>query len=101
MNTNKLAKKFMDELLYDGDYITIWTPFDEKKHYVDWVEKFEPLLEKLTSELGWDFFTDEFISMFACGDYDEMMKSIESHPCLKQLSDLLDEYHNWLSENVG
>lgn len=100
MTIRELAEKFMDEILYDGDFINRWEPFDRNKHYADWFNKFEPLLEELTAELGWDFFDDEFIEMFSCGDYDEMMEAIEVNPCLKQLYNILDEYHNWLSENV-
>lgn len=98
MKTRELAEKFMDELLYDGDFINRWEPFDEKKHYADWLNKFGPLLEELTEELGWDFFNEDFIEMFTCGDYDEMMEAIEIHPCLQPLYDLLDEYHEWLCE---
>lgn len=101
MTIRELADKFMDEILYDGDFINRWEPFDEKKHYGDWLNKFEPLLEELTAELGWDFFDDEFIEMFSCGDYDDMMAAMEIYPCLKQLHDLLDEYHEWLCENVN
>lgn len=97
MNTRELATKFMDEILYDGDWITRWTPFNEEKHYGDWSKKFEPLLDKLIEKLGSDFFTDEFICMFTCGDYDDMMDAICIHPCLKSLYELLDEYHDWLS----
>lgn len=97
MNTRELATKFMDEILYDGDWITRWTPFNEEKHYGDWPEKFENLLEKLIGELGSDFFTDEFVCMFTCGDYDDMMDAINNHPCLKSLYEILDEYHDWLS----
>jgi len=101
MTIRELAKKFMDEILYDGDYINRWHPFDEKKHYGDWLNKFEPLLEELTAELGWDFFDEKFIEMFTCGFYDEMIETIEIHPCLKPLYDLLNDYYDWLSENVN
>ena len=90
----------MDGILYGEDYITRWTPFDEKIHYGDWRNKFEPLLEELTAELGWDFFDENFIDMFTDGDYDEMMGVIEIHPCLQPLYNLLNEYHEWLSETV-
>lgn len=100
MEVRELAEKFMDGILYDGDFINRWHPFDKKIHYADWNNKFEPLLEELTAELGWDFFDEEFIEMFSCGDYDEMMEAIEIHPCLKPLYNLLNEYHDWLSENV-
>ena len=100
MTTRELAEKFMDEILYDGDYINRWHPFDKKIHYADWINKFEPILEELTAELGWDFFDEDFISMFSCGDYDDMMDAIENHPCLKPLYDCLNEYDEWLCENV-
>ena len=100
MTTRELAEKFMDEILYDGDFINRWHPFNAKKHYADWPDKFEPILEELTAELGWDFFDEEFIETFSCGDYDDTMETIKIWPCLEPLYDMLNDYLDWLNENV-
>lgn len=100
MNIEELAKKFLDEILYDGDWINRWEPFDEKKHYGDWPKKIEIILNNLIEELGDNFFVDDFVEMFTCGDYDDMMDEIDQHPSLQILYDALNEYHEWLCETI-
>ena len=100
MTSTELAQRFMDNVLFDGDYINRWHPFDSNKHYGPWLSKFESLFEELAAELGWDFFDNDFIEMFPCGDYDDVMRAIELYPSLQQLYNMLNEYGEWLNENV-
>ena len=100
MNTNELAKKFLDGILYSGNWINRWHPFDEETHYGDWVEKFEKELDKIVPELGEDLFTDDFVQLFCDGDYDEMQDNCKNHPCLKTLDQMLNDYFDWLCENA-
>lgn len=100
MTARDLAKKFLDEILYDGDWINRWNPFDEKKHYGDWVYKFEVELKPVIETLGIDFFDDDFIMYFCCGDYDDAQAVIEANPCLGKIYSMLDEYHDWLCETI-
>lgn len=99
MNT-ELAKKFLDGIIYSGGWIDRWHPFSEEVHYGDWVEKFEKELDKIVPELGIDFFTDDFIDMFTDGDEYEMMEAIKVNPCLATLNQMLNDYYDWLCENV-
>lgn len=100
MNTKELAKKFMDDVLYNEGFIDRLNPFNEEKHYGDWTEKFEAELDKIVPEFGENFFNDEFIEMFACGDYDDMMETTKKYSCLKPLQKMLDDYFDWLNENI-
>ena len=100
MEVKELAEKFMDGVLYDGQFIDRWHPFSDKIHYAHWLNKFETLLEELTAELGWEFFTDELIDVFTCGNQEEVTWHCELNPCLQQLNKLLNEYHEWLCETI-
>ena len=100
MNTKELAKKFMDDVLYGCGIIDRLNPFNEEKHYGEWTEKIEAELNKIVPKFGEDFFDDEFIEMFADGDYDDMMKNTEKYSCLKPLNDMLNDYFDWLNENI-
>ena len=96
----ELAKKFMDGVLYGCGFIDRLHPFNEEIHYGDWTEKFEKELNKIVPELGVDFFTDDFIDMFTDGDEDVMKNSIDEHPCLETLNQMINDYYDWLCENV-
>ena len=100
MTTNELAKEFLNGIIYSGGWIDWMHPFNEKVHYGDWVEKFEKELNKIVPELGMDFFTKDFIDLFCDGDYDEMMENCEKYSCLKSLDKMLNDYYDWLCENV-
>ena len=99
MNT-ELAKKFLDGILYGEGYIDRWHPFNEDIHYGDWVGKFEKELDKIVPEVGIDYFTEDFIDMFTDGDYDDMMEACDEHSCLSTLNQMLNDYSDWLCENV-
>jgi len=93
----ELAKKFLDEILYDNDFVTRWTPFHEKM-YGDWVPKVDKVLEKIVPELGIEFFTEDFIQMFCDGMSDDIEDAIERHGCLAELHKVLNDYFEWLGE---
>ena len=97
----ELAKKFLDCILYDCGFIDRMHPFNESIHYGDWVKKLETELEKIVPELGEDYFTTEFIEEFADGDYEDMMKNCEKYSCLKPLNQMLNDYYDWLCENIN
>ena len=100
MDTKELAKKFIDEILYDNDYINRLSPLNEEKHYGSWPEKIATILEPIVSELGMGFFTDLFITSFTVGTQEDREEAIREHPCLSRLIEALEEYFEWLTENV-
>ena len=100
MDTRELTRKFLDEILYDNDYINREEKFSVKKHWGNWIEKIDPIVKKTIDELGEDFFTDDFISMFCDGDYDDLQNVLNEHPCLNELYEALNDYFDWLSETI-
>ena len=96
MDTRELTRKFLDEILYANGYINRVEKFSVKKHWGNWIEKIDPIVKKAVDELGVDFFTDDFISMFCNGDYDDIQNIIKEHPCLNELNELLNDYFDWL-----
>ena len=99
MNT-ELAKKFMDGVLYGCGFIDRLHPFNEEVHYGDWTEKFENTLDKIVPKLGEDFFTDDFITTFCDGDEDLIIQSCKKYHSLKSLNQMLNDYYDWLCENI-
>ena len=94
----ELAKKFLDAIIYDNDYVNRWNPLDEEKHYGLWIDEVGRGLKRPIQELGAEFFTDEMIDTLSIGDYDEMMAIIGEHPCLRYLNELLNKYDEYLSK---
>lgn len=86
----------MDNLLYDNDFITRWTPFNEEKHYGDWMGKIAAVISTSMEALGSDFYTEEVIELLSGGEYSEMMDLIEKNPALSPVNDILNEYFDWL-----
>jgi len=94
-----IAKKLVDALIYDNDYVNRWTPFDESKHYGGWIEK---IAEKVSLPLAnQKYFTDEAIDTFAVGDFSEKEDMIKEHPELRELDKVLDEYYDYLCETFS
>lgn len=100
MDTRELTRKFLDEILYANDYINREEKFSSQKHWGNWIEKINPIVEKAVNVLGENFFTDDFISMFCDGDCDDVQNAIKEHPCLNELSEALNDYFDWLSETI-
>lgn len=100
MNNKDLAKKFLDDVLYSCGFIDRLNPFNEEKHYGNWVEKLEAELDKIVPELGEEFFDDDFIDLFADGDWDDKMEQCEKYTCLKSLDKMLNDYYDWLCETI-
>ena len=74
----------MDIILYDNDFITRWTPFDESRHYGDWLDKIVEVVAKSIETLEEDFYTEEVIETLEgtrCG--------FKSTSCPDQLSKAL------------
>ncbi len=92
----EIAKRLMDDILYGNDYITRWTPFDEKKHYGDWMGKIADVISKSIETLGEDFYTEEVMDMLSDGEYNELMELIEKNPALNPVNVILNEYFEWL-----
>jgi hypothetical protein len=91
-----VARKLMDALIYDNDFVNRFTPFDESKHYGNWVEK---IAEKVCfPDNNMEYFTDEAIDKFAIGDYDEKEETIKKYPELRELDKVLNEYYDYLGE---
>ena len=51
MNSIEIAKKMMDALIYDNDFVNRWNPFNEKVHYGEWTEKISKVLKPAIEEL--------------------------------------------------
>lgn len=96
MNSKEIAKEMMDVILYDNDFITRWTPFDESRHYGDWLDKIAGVVAKSIETLGEDFYTEVVIETLSCGMYEDMMELIEKNPSLREVNDIINQYFDWL-----
>lgn len=81
----------LEAILYDNDMVNREEPLDEAK-LKPWTDKTAKALETPVSELGEDFFTEEWIDSFCCGDSTFIENEIKEHHCLGELSDLLNEF---------
>jgi hypothetical protein len=96
LKAKELAKEFMDTILYDNDYINREEPFNEEKHYGNWVEKIAGVIKPTFTELNFEFFTNEFIEYFAVGDDETIGRCCDDTPCLIPLNHILNDYFDWL-----
>lgn len=87
-----IAKKMIDAILYDNDIVNRMHPFVEEIHYGAWLINITQALIAPVMQLGKEFFTDEFIDMFAVGDDDEMKAAVVEYPILSYVNELLNQY---------
>lgn len=97
MTKKELAKKFLDALIYDNDFVNIWTPFDESRHYGDWVDKVAESITYPEGDKEW-WNNEDRIDIFAIGDYDEKEDIIKKYPKLRELDEALNGYYDYLEE---
>lgn len=96
MKSIEIAKKMMDALIYDNDFVNRWNPFNEEVHYGEWTEKISKVLEPAIEELGEDFFTEDNIDLLTIGDFDLMQAQIDHNPILEPLNEVLNQYFEYL-----
>ena len=94
MDKTEIAKKFLDAIIYDNDFVNRWTPFDEAKHYDEWVKKVEDAISFPDGDE--EFWTDDNIDLMAIGDYDLILQLIEKFPELESLDKILNDYMEYL-----
>ena len=91
----KLAKKFMDAILYDNDFVNRYSPFNEYVHYGNHTKKIAKTLVEPIKRLGIEFFTDEIIETLSVGEESEMSNIIEQND-LHKLNEALTHYYDYL-----
>jgi hypothetical protein len=91
----EIAKKFMDVLLYDNDFINRYSPFNEYVHYGEYTEKIAKALVEPIKRLGISFFDDEMIELLSVGEESEMNEIVDKNR-LDDLIDALNEYYEYL-----
>lgn len=92
-----VAKKLIDVLIYDNDYVNRMTPLDESRHYGNWIDY---VAKKVTfpdnDKEWWD--KEDRIDIFAVGDYDDKEDMIKNYPSLREVDTVLNEYYDYLNE---
>ena len=91
----KLAKKFMDAILYDNDFINRYSPFNEYVHYGKYTKKIAKALVEPIKRLGVEFFTDEMINILSIGEETEANEIIDENG-LVDLHTVINEYYDYL-----
>ena len=89
-----IAKKLIDILIYDNDFVNRETPLDESKHYGNWIEKVAEKVCFPNNDLN--FYTEDNMNLFAVGDFGEKEELIKEHPELRELDTILNEYFDYL-----
>lgn len=89
-----IAKKLIDILIYDNDFVNRETPLDESKHYGNWIEKVAEKVCFPNNDLN--FYTEDRMNLFAVGDFGEKEELIKEHPELRELDTILNEYFDYL-----
>lgn len=98
LKAKELAKEFMDTILYDNDYINREEPFNEERHYGNWVEKITAVLKPILEKVGFELFSDEFIVEFGVGTDDDIERYNKQYPDLVPLNNTLNNYFYWLEK---
>ena len=89
--SKRTAERMIDELLYDND-INI-----SVSGYESAVKTLSEKLEQAIYYLGVEYFTDEVIQAFCCGEDIEINEILDKNPVLRPAN----EYLNWLFENAS
>ena len=98
VDSQRIAKQMMDNILYDNDFVNREEPFDMEKHSGDWWKRISAALIPPIALLGSTLFTDEFVIMLSIGMYDEVEDALKKYPELLPVHDLLNEYFEYLEE---
>lgn len=96
-NLKELAKRFMDCILYDNDFINREEPFNEEVHYGKWVDIISDSLNEPVKRIGYEFFTDDVIEILSVGDFDEMCEIVNRNN-LYDLNNSLTSYYEYLED---
>lgn len=91
----ELAKKFMDAILYDNDFVNRYSPFNEYVHYGEYTDKIAETLVEPLKRLGESFFDDDTIEIISVGEESEM-NTIVAKNGLNDLHETLNEYYDYL-----
>lgn len=89
-----IAKKLIDILIYDNDFVNRETSLDESKHYGNWIEKVAEKVCFPNNDL--DFYTEDRMELFAVGEFFDKEDMIKEHPELRELDTILNEYFDYL-----
>lgn len=84
-----IARQMLESIMYDNDMVNREEALDESR-LQPWIDTVSACLNAPIAELGESFFTDEWIESFCCGEIDYQTTQIEMHPCLQELSEVLD-----------
>ena len=90
-----VAKRLMDEIIYDNDYVNRYNPLSAK-HYGDWINKIAEVVCFPYDNLK--FFTNDNIELLATGNYADVKGLIRAYPQLQPLHDMLNKYFYYLSD---
>lgn len=92
-----VAKKLIDVLIYDNDYVNRMTPLDESRHYGNWIDYVaKSVIFPDRDKEWWD--KEDRIDIFAVGDYHDKEDMIRNYPSLRELDTVLNEYYDYLNE---
>ena len=92
-----VAKKLIDALIYDNDYVNWMTPLDESRHYGNWIDYVAKSVTFPDRDKEW-WNKEDRIDIFAIGDYDEKEDLIKKYPKLRELDTALSEYYDYLND---
>lgn len=95
-----IARNMLDAILYDNDMVNRENPLDEDK-LRPWVIETYNALTIPFRKLGKDFFTEDWIDEFCCGDDDFMMSQIAENPSLFRLHCILNDFFDYYDHAPG
>jgi hypothetical protein len=92
-----VAKKLIDVLIYDNDYVNRMTPLDESRHYGNWIDYVAKSVTFPDDDKKW-WDKEDRIDIFAVGDYHDKEDMIKNYPSLRELDTALNKYYDYLNE---